>query len=178
MWATHSPLSRLEIGKRFSMDAAYEQHERGELTEAEYFAHLRAVLEFRGDDEELRHGWNAVFTEEIEPTVRLLPSLKSRMPIYLFSNSNPTHEAFWRTTYSETIGLFTDVFVSSTLRHRKPERAAFAAITRDTDIALSSILFFDDTLENVEGARAAGLQAVQVTRPSDVSAALSRIGML
>jgi FMN phosphatase YigB (HAD superfamily) len=39
---------------------------------------------------------------------------------------------------------------------------------------LASILFFDDTMENIEGARAAGLKAIQVKEPSDVSRALAR----
>jgi putative hydrolase of the HAD superfamily len=40
-------------------------------------------------------------------------------------------------------------------------------------VAPSAILFFDDTAENVEGARAAGLQAVLVRSPQDVEQALA-----
>jgi FMN phosphatase YigB (HAD superfamily) len=174
-WAEHSPLSPYEIRERFKMDTAYEQHERGELSEAAYFTHLRTLLEFEGDNEQLRHGWNALFIGEIEETVTLIRSLKSKIPIYLLSNSNPTHEAFWRRSYPEAIELFTDIFVSSTLGCRKPERAVFEAIARETGVELASILFFDDTVENIEGARAAGLKAVQVNEPSDVSRVLARM---
>jgi putative hydrolase of the HAD superfamily len=34
------------------------------------------------------------------------------------------------------------------------------------------MLFFDDTLENVDGARAVGMRAVHVRSPADVAAAL------
>jgi glucose-1-phosphatase len=173
-WAQHSPLSPDEIYGRFRMDKAYEQHERGELSESEYFAHLRPLLEFEGDDEALRSGWNAVFAGEIKETVQVLQRLRPKIPLYLFSNSNPTHEAFWKRAYSDTVGLFTQVFVSSTLGHRKPEQAAFEAVASATGIELKSMLFFDDTRENIEGARAAGLQAVLVTGPDDISHALSR----
>ena len=54
----------------------------------------------------------------------------------------------------------------------KPEREAFEHISREIGVAPGKILFFDDTLENVEGARKAGLQAVHVKSPQDVANAL------
>jgi putative hydrolase of the HAD superfamily len=61
---------------------------------------------------------------------------------------------------------------------RKPERAAFEAISEAIGTPLSSVLFFDDTLKNVEAARAAGLPAVHVRSPVDVRQALAEIGLL
>jgi glucose-1-phosphatase len=172
-WARCSPLSAREMGDRFQMDTAYEQHERGQLSASQYFSYLRNVVEFKGSDESFLKSWNAVFVREVKDVVDLLPCLKSKVPIYLLTNSNPTHEAFWRDAYSHTINLFTDTFVSSTLGHRKPDQAAFDAVARKTGVALRSILFFDDTIENVEGAKAAGLRAVHVTDPSDVRRTLT-----
>lgn len=172
-WARCSPLSAREMCNRFQMDTAYEQHERGQLSASQYFSYLRNVVEFKGSDESFLKGWNAVFVREVKDVVDLLPRLKSKVPIYLLTNSNPTHEVFWRDAYFNTIKLFTDTFVSSTLGHRKPDKAAFDAVARKTGVALRSILFFDDTIENVEGAQAAGLRAVHVTDPSDVRRALT-----
>ena len=173
LWARDSPLSPKEIGNRFRMDRAYEQHERGQLSSTQYFTYLKSIFEFKGDDEAFVQGWNSVFVREVEDVVNIIPRLKSKVPVYVLTNSNPTHEVFLRTTYSETINLFTDVFVSSTLGHRKPERSAFDAVAAKTGVALASMLFFDDARENVEGARAAGLSSVQVTGPSDVRRALA-----
>ena len=39
---------------------------------------------------------------------------------------------------------------------RKPEAEAFAAIANDVGVPLERILFFDDTEQNVAGARAVG----------------------
>ena len=68
------------------------------------------------------------------------------------------------------------VFVSSEIGHRKPERSAFEFVARSVGVPIESILFFDDTLENVEGALAAGFQAVHVRGPADVKTALVRLG--
>jgi HAD superfamily hydrolase (TIGR01509 family) len=61
---------------------------------------------------------------------------------------------------------------------RKPERAAFEAISAATSIVPGSILFFDDSIENVRGAREAGLRAIHVQGPADVKSALLEIGAL
>jgi len=68
--------------------------------------------------------------------------------------------------------VFRKVFVSYELGARKPERAAFEAIARAIGVPLERILFFDDTAENVAGARAAGVAAIQVRGPQDVADAL------
>ena len=39
------------------------------------------------------------------------------------------------------------------------------------------IVFFDDLAENIEGARARGLTAVQVISPDDVAEALAALGI-
>jgi putative hydrolase of the HAD superfamily len=69
------------------------------------------------------------------------------------------------------------VFSSHEIGRRKPERAAFEHIARVLDVPLGSILFVDDLPENVEGAQAAGLQAVLVRSPGDVRTKLEEIGV-
>ena len=44
-------------------------------------------------------------------------------------------------------------------------------------IRAERILFFDDLAENIEGARASGLQAVLVRSTEDIAAALQALGI-
>ena len=44
--------------------------------------------------------------------------------------------------------------------HRKPEKQAFEHIAYALGVPFGSIMFFDDLVENVEGAKSAGLHAV------------------
>ena len=48
---------------------------------------------------------------------------------------------------------------------------------REIGVPAERILFFDDTLENVDGARACGLQALHVTSDKDVADAIARMGL-
>ena len=81
-------------------------------------------------------------------------------------------------TYPNVAAAFDKVFVSSDLGPRKPERAAFQAIADATGTRLNEMLFFDDSPENVAGAKAAGLQTVLVESPADIRQSLVSIGIL
>jgi len=177
-WSDWTSLPIEEIQHRFKMDEAYEQHERGEIGASEYFAHLRNVLEIEANDSEIALGWNAIFLEEIAETVNYILAVKEKLPCFAFTNSNPTHQVFWMAAYPRVVESFHQIFVSSELGLRKPDREAFEAISDVTGISLDKMLFFDDTEENVNGARAAGMQAVHVKAHSDVKKALADIGAL
>jgi putative hydrolase of the HAD superfamily len=171
-WQRFTSLSFDELRECFTMDTAYERHERGEVGAVEYFQHLRTTLKLVASDVEIAHGWNAIFIQEIEATVNAVQAAGQHRPCYAFTNSNPTHQVYWTAAYPRMVASFNRMFVSSELGLRKPERAAFEAIADATGISLSGMLFFDDTLENVTGARQAGLQAIHVQSADDVIGAL------
>ncbi len=171
-WAAGSGVTAERLRSRYRFDAPYERHERGEIDEREYYASLRASLGIELDDRAWAAGWAAIFADQIEPTVRLVEQVKDRVPVYAFSNSNAAHERVWSRKFARALGHFRKVFVSWSLGARKPERAAFEMIAKDIGVPPADILFLDDTLENVEGARAAGLRAVHVKGPQDVRDAL------
>ena len=171
-WSRHSGVPVADIRARYRFDAPYERHERGEIGESEYCASLRRSLGIDLTDAQVAEGWGAIFADEIPQTVALLRAIGSKVPLYALSNSNPAHARMWRARFASALSVFRKVFVSFELGARKPERAAFAAIAREIGLPLESILFFDDTAENVAGARAAGVDAIQVCGPQDVARAL------
>lgn len=167
-WATHSGVPAQTIKSRFRVDEWYERHERGEIGAAEYFDALRDTLGITISDEQLAAGWNAIFEEESAELFELFQSLGSRIPIYAFSNSNVTHQEFWERKYAKTLDLFREVFVSCDLGLRKPEAAAFRQVTACIGAEPEKVLFFDDTRENVDGARNIGMPAIQVRSITDI----------
>ncbi len=171
-WSIHSRLSPAEIADRFRMDEAFQDHERGQITDSEYFAYLRDIVEYQGEEASFLQGWNSIFIGIVSETVETLGQIAPELPIYLLTNTNATHEMEWRTTYSAVIDRFNGVFVSSTMGCRKPDRKSFEHALGEVNVAANAVLFFDDTEENVEGAKAVGLQAVHVVQPSDIRKAL------
>jgi putative hydrolase of the HAD superfamily len=173
-WAHHAGVDPATIRSRFSFDESYNRHERGEIGVGDYFASLRSSAGLELSDAQLLDGWTQIYVGEIPGVADVLRSLKDRIPLYAFTNSNPTHMKVCARTFADTLANFRHVFISSDLGVRKPELAAFEKIAAAIGVPPDRILFFDDTAANVEGARAAGLQAVHLDPTRDVAAAIAR----
>lgn len=174
-WSAYSGVPSATLGARFTQDAHYERHERGEISAAEYFESLRSSLGIRLTDEEFERGWNAIFSGEIPGIPQMLHRAKQHFPLYVFSNSNTVHQACWMREYASTLSVFRRVFVSCDLGKRKPEPEAFMAVAREIGVPLPKILFFDDLEANVAAARKLGMQALHVRSAADVGRALEPV---
>jgi putative hydrolase of the HAD superfamily len=173
-WAGLAGVPFEQVKSRFEHGAAYEAHERGEIDAAQFFATQRAALGIDLTDGDFEDGWQRIFGAEIAPTVERLPRLKAGIPLALFSNTNRIHHEYWKRRYADALHPIERHFISCEMGLRKPEREAFEAVGATLGVPLGRILFFDDTMANVEGARVAGLQAVHVRSPEDVHVAVAR----
>jgi len=167
-WAAHARVPVDTLRPFYCVDPWYERHERGEIDAAEYFDALRETLGVSLTDEQFVNGWNAIFLQEFPGAFELFDAVGKNVPIYAFSNSNVTHQRFWEQRYARTLGLFREVFVSCEIGLRKPESAAFRRVTSAMGIEPEAVLFFDDTHENVDGARDVGMTAIHVRSFDDV----------
>lgn len=174
-WAGMAGVDARHIAGRFSFDAAYCAHERGEIDGARYFAALRDSLGIALSDAQFLAGWNALFLDPLPGMDELLRELAERRPLYLFSNTNRLHHACWGERYRALLEPFSAVFCSHTLGERKPARAAFDEVARRAGVAPARIAFFDDLAENVAGARRAGLYAFQVCSATEVRQAIAAL---
>ncbi len=175
-WAKHASCDQAVLRERFALDAAYKSHETGELSDDAYFASLRTSLGIDITNAELLDGWNAIFVGEMQGISDILRAVASRVPIYAFSNSNPAHEACWSKRFAGVLSHFKEIYVSSTIGLRKPDAEAYDYVVRTIGVPSERILFFDDNLENVAGARHCGLQAVHVISSADIVRSLARLG--
>jgi len=172
-WARHGGADARTLRQRFAFDAHYERHERGEIDARAYYDSLRRSLGVELPHEVFDAGWKAIFPGAVEPTIALLRELHGRIPLYLFSNTNLAHREEWAATFATALEPFDRMFTSCEIGARKPEPAAFRHVAREIGVPLESILFFDDTEENVIGARAVGMPAVHVREPADVRRAVA-----
>jgi glucose-1-phosphatase len=175
VWSDYAGVNPEILKSQFSFDTSYERHERNEITGTEYFASLRTLLGIHLTDSQLEEGWNAIYLGEVTGIQSLLKQAKQSFPLYVFSNTNPTHWAYASRHYADVLSLFEKVFTSSDLKKRKPHKEAFEAVVKDIGVKAETILFFDDLLENVAGARAAGLQTVHVKTAEDTKWALESL---
>jgi FMN phosphatase YigB (HAD superfamily) len=176
-WAAHAGCEPAQLVGRFSPNEAWRRHERGEISDAEFFEGLRRSLGIGLSDAQFLEGWNAIFTGEIPGIAAALARAEQRLPLYAFSNTNGAHVAHFSQVHADVLGHFREIYLSSTIGLRKPEAAAYDHVVKAIGVPASRILFFDDSAENIEGARARGLTAVHVTSPDDVAKALAALGI-
>jgi HAD superfamily hydrolase (TIGR01549 family) len=177
-WAGHAGCEPAQLAGRFSWrDKFYQQHERGEISDGEFFAALRNLLGVELSDAQFLEGWNAIFAGEMPGIAPLLARAAERVPLYAFSNTNSAHVEHFSVVHADVLGHFREIFLSSAIGLRKPDAAAYDHVVKAIGVPAHRIVFFDDLAENIEGARARGLTAVHVTSPDDVAQALAALGI-
>src|ERR1700709_1063240 len=155
-WAGHAGCEPARLIGRFSVNDAYERHERGEMSDAEFFAGLRASLGIDVTDAEFLEGWNAIFAGEMPEIAPLLARAARRLPLYAFSTTNPVPAAPFSPAFAGVLGHFQKLFLSSTIGLRKPDAEAYDHVVKEIGVPAGRIVFFDDVMENTQGSRPPG----------------------
>jgi FMN phosphatase YigB (HAD superfamily) len=176
-WAGHAGCAASDLATRFTPDESYRHHETGKLSDAEYFAALRNSLGIGISDAQFLEGWNAIFAGEMPEIANQLARAGKHLPLYAFSNTNTAHVAHFPAIYADVLKHFREIFLSSSIGLRKPDTAAYDHVVKAIGVPASRIVFFDDVAENVEGARAVGIHAVQVKSPADIAETLAALGI-
>ncbi|WP_024518775.1 HAD-IA family hydrolase [Bradyrhizobium sp. Tv2a-2] len=176
-WAGHAGCAVSDLATRFAPDDSYRHHETGKLSDAEYFAALRTSLGISISDAQFLEGWNAIFAGEMPDIANQLARAGKHLPLYAFSNTNRPHVEYFSSAYADVLKHFREVFLSSSIGLRKPDAAAYDHVVKAIGVPASRIVFFDDVADNVEGARAVGIHAVQVKSPADIADALTALGI-
>src|ERR1700746_254526 len=81
-WASHAGCDAEHLMARFERDELYRRHEKGEISDAEFFAGLRTSLCVDLSDAQLLEGWNAIFTGVVPGIDQLLARASNRLPLY------------------------------------------------------------------------------------------------
>ncbi|WP_322153183.1 HAD family phosphatase [Paratractidigestivibacter sp.] len=116
-------------------------------------------------------GW-AAYSSPIDQTNALAAELKREgYGIYLLSNAGTRiHEQL---DHMPAWGLMDGAVVSGCERMMKPDPAIYQLLCERYDLEPGECLFVDDNADNCEGARVAGMRAVQYT--GDVAAILAAL---
>lgn len=177
IWADHAGCTPDDLTARFIVNDSFRHHETGRIDDAAFFGNLRHSLGIGISDAQFLEGWNAIFAGEMPGIAQLLSRAAAKLPLYAFSNTNPPHVAHFQKAYADVLGHFRQVYLSSSIGLRKPEAAAYHLVVSAIGAPAARIVFFDDSAENIAGARAYGLAAVHVRSSDDVAAALSALGI-
>jgi len=146
-----------------------KEYEIGMIDDDQFVREIHKIAKKKNDDEVAIAAWNAMLLDFPPERIQYLKELRKKYRLFLFSNTNALHLKSFRQTFSNSFEntvfdeLFEKAYYSHEIKLRKPTKESFDYVVRDAGIDAAETLFVDDMLVNVEGARAAGLQAVQIT---------------
>jgi HAD superfamily hydrolase (TIGR01509 family) len=157
-------------------DALSKRFQTGQMSDKAFFRAIAKESEdFHTIDDvaAVHHAW---LVEEYPGMDELIEELNNfaDLSTALFSNTNASHWA----------RMEEDFPVASMIEHKhashlfglaKPDEKAFAAFERRVSAAGNQILFFDDTEENVKGAKDFGWCAEQIKHTGDTTAQITKL---
>jgi putative hydrolase of the HAD superfamily len=143
----------------------YDAFERGHILEAQFLRALRAHLAVDLHNTALVAWWNSSLRKMVDGVEGVLSEVVGRIPVYALSNTNPVHFDYF-TRHMPLFQQLDRVIASFHVGYRKPEAQLFEAVARLIGQAPEDILFIDDLMANVDGAKAIGYHAEVCERSS------------
>jgi putative hydrolase of the HAD superfamily len=158
------------IRDSFAADDELELFERGEISEATFFALLAERLRISLSRDAMIAGWNAIYGDVRLRSYGAIATLGETIPCVALTNTNVTHCPVWQERYRRELEVFRKVYISSELGMRKPERRCFEHVLGEWAVQPDHAVFFDDREDNLAGARALGIETVLVASDDTVPA--------
>lgn len=154
--------------------------EIGEISRREFWNRRLEPLGITAESQQIR--FERQFFKgrsQIHPILRaLLMQLRNHYQIGILSNANMQDFAGWLAERAGRGDLFDYVFGSADIGLAKPDPAIFEYISQQMQQPLESILFIDDSPDNVESALSAGVHAVHFETPEALEKWLKQNGFL
>lgn len=131
----------------------------GKITENQFYRDIQKVFGVHLAPEQM-HNLIVHKMKTDKKLVHLIPKLR-RSKVILFSNSlGHMATEVLRLRRIPTRKLFRRVFISSVMHMVKPDRDAYRYVLRQIKVKPSEALMVDDRMENIRGARKAGMQGL------------------
>ncbi|MDW3191251.1 MAG: HAD family phosphatase [Cytophagales bacterium] len=151
-----------------------QRYETGKISESEFRKGVMEILSVSFTEEQFDEIWNLMLHHISMDRVNLMEQLKSNYQVMILSNTNPIHERKFDAIVRERSGgrklsdFVHHAHYSHILGMRKPDEEIYRHVIDMHQLQPERTLFLDDRLDNVEGARATGITAVQVRYPDQI----------
>lgn len=169
VWSNLSGAPLAQLQHSFAFDNAFEQHERGAISDEEFAAELCKVLDINLSYEQFAVGWQAIFVGLRQQTLTRMRALREAgHRVVILSNTNNLHCEVWPKHYPEVMQVADTLYLSHQMQMRKPEQKIYQVVLEKEGFSASQAVFFDDHPANIAAAKAAGIESVLVTGPETV----------
>jgi glucose-1-phosphatase len=162
-----------EVRRRVGDTGLVPKLEAGQVGSREFVSKLGEALGVSFDYAQFCEIWSSIFLPEALVPESLIIGLKKRYPLVLLSNTNEMHFEMLERTYP-ILGHFENRVLSHQVGALKPAPVIYQRAVELAGCRPEECFFTDDIAEYVEGARKAGIDAVQFHSVSQLQDELTK----
>jgi HAD superfamily hydrolase (TIGR01549 family) len=173
-----------EIYSKAKQTSLFDDFEEGKIAEMVFFYKLQHLAGLDVSLNGLKNAWNAMLIELPQRNFELLKLLQNKYRVFLLSNTNETHIKKFTSIIEQSYGfenfenLFEKTYYSSEIGLRKPNRECFEYVLSESNLVPEETIFIDDSIQHVEGAIKAGIQAHWLDLPKTTGELLKELHLL
>lgn len=155
----------------FYLTDFHKDYEVGRMDSDRFRQEVRTYFQQDWSDGKVDELWNNLLLKIPSERLELISKLREIFQVGVLSNTNSIHIQAVNSILKNEHGLenfepiFDWVFFSHEMGLSKPSPEIYEKMLVDLGTSGDRVIFFDDLLANVEGAKAVGIQAVHVTGP-------------
>lgn len=188
--ATQRAFFELGFEQQYSKKAqanVFDELEEGKISDVDFYQFLaeNSTKKIKPSDLELKLAWNKMLLGLQAEKLDLLLELKQKYGLFLYSNTNEIHiQAVWDSLkkdhqLADLNAYFDKVYLSHEMGIRKPKSEGFNQIINDNNLDKKATLFIDDSIQHIEGANKAGINALWLDLKKDnVNSLLKKYSLL
>lgn len=149
-----------EIPKRIATTDLVHRFETGLVEPRDFVEQLSRILDLRVTYDQFCEIWGSIFLPDELVPESMLAGIAARHRLLVLSNTNAIHFAMVRRNYP-LLRHFDDLVLSYEVKAMKPSPAIYREAIARAQCRPEQCFFTDDIPAYVEGARRAGIDAVQ-----------------
>ncbi|HRH64944.1 MAG TPA: HAD family phosphatase [Bacteroidia bacterium] len=164
-----------ELFSQLRQDRLFDDFETGRIDPENFRERLRSIAGLPITDKQIDRAWNAILIGLPKQNVDFLFALREKnYRLFLLSNTNAIHEQAFRKMISDLYGefifdrIFEKMYLSHHVHLRKPDVAVYNLVLLENDLNPASTLFVDDSFQNIEGAKKAGLHSFWLEKGKNI----------
>jgi len=144
----------------------FDDLEVGKINETLFVNKLKRYLPENTEEEQIIKAWNAMLLDFPLERFEMLKKVSLNYKTYLLSNTNIIHLTEYKKYLDSYFGYenfeacFKKVWLSHEIKMRKPHPETFLKLLAQEQMFIEETLFIDDSIQHVEGAKEAGLNAI------------------
>jgi HAD superfamily hydrolase (TIGR01509 family) len=155
----------------FFPSSFHKDYEKGMISSDQFRNAVRELYQENFSNEQIDHIWNSLLKDIPQERIDLVRNLNQDFGTAVLSNTNEIHILKFneilnaQTSINGLSEMFDRVFLSHEMGLAKPDEAIYKAVINEIQVEPNRVLFFDDLLANLEGAKRVGLQTFHITHP-------------